>query len=348
MRMRLFCLLGFQDAAAFNADLVGWNVASVSTAYAMLSGASRFNQRIKTWNVAAVANAGSMLSGASAFNQEVGAWNVASVSDMSAMFSRASAFDQMIENWNVQAVSNMVSMFNAASVFDQNIAKWNVLAARQMTQMFDSAAALSVANKLSIYNNWGATIQALYPAFGPPTPAPTPPTSTQAPSTHAPTQAPSTPSPSAHCVVGAWSIWCGCSQSCDAGSRARSRSIVQPQGGAGTACPATTDAGSCNSFSCPVDCATGSWAAWAACTASCGGGQTSRVRSVLAAASDGGAQCPSSLTELSSCSTFTCPVDCSVGPWQVWGACSATCGAGSQKQRTRAVQTAASGGGQPC
>ena len=212
-----------------------------------------------------------------------------------------------------------------------------------MSQMFDSASALSADNKLGIYNNWGATIQALYPTFGPPTPTPT----SQAPSTKAPTQAPSTPSPSAHCVVGAWSIWGDCSQSCDAGSRARSRSIVQPQGGAGTACPATTDAGSCNSFTCPVDCAAGSWAAWAACTASCGGGQTSRVRSVLAAASDGGAQCPSSLTELTSCPTLTCPVDCSVGSWQVWGACSATCGAGS-RQRTRSVQAAASGGGQAC
>lgn len=58
---------------------------------------------------------------------------------------------------------------------------------------------------------------------------------------------------------------------------------------------------------------------------------------------------PSSLSESLLCSTlgFRCDVDCQVGPWSQWSACSRPCGGGSRR-RTREITRVPQGNGKAC
>lgn len=146
------------------------------------------------------------------------------------------------------------------------------------------------------------------------------------------------------CVVGGWGQWSTCSASCGGGDRSRTRSLTQPTNG-GKKCPSSTSTQKCNTAACPVDCVVGDWNEWGTCSATCGGGHRTRTRA-LTQPINGGQACPSDGSEQEGCNTAGCPVDCVVGTWAGWGACSATCGGGEQS-RSRPM-TAASNGGQAC
>ncbi len=92
----------------------------------------------------------------------------------------------------------------------------------------------------------------------------------------------------------------------------------------------------------PNDCS-GEWGDWGACSASCGSGTQTREYSI-SVQSDGGEACPvaAGTTEEQACESPNACVDC-VGEWGDWGACSASCGSGTQT-RTYAVTTPAVGG----
>lgn len=81
------------------------------------------------------------------------------------------------------------------------------------------------------------------------------------------------------------------------------------------------------------------------CSATCGGGSQRMVRSVVVPASLGAA-CPP-LVMVRRCNEQPCPVDCILGDWGGWSACSAQCGGGIM-ERVRLVHMQASGGGRPC
>ena len=72
----------FYGAYAFNANLAGWNVASVSDMYFIFYDAR-------------------------AFNSDLAGWNVASVSTMTKIFQSAAAFDRNIAGWNVRKVKSL-------------------------------------------------------------------------------------------------------------------------------------------------------------------------------------------------------------------------------------------------
>ena len=62
--------------------------------YYMFHYASAFNQDLSGWEVHSVTSMSLMFASASAFNQDISGWAVHSVRSMWGMFSRASAFDQ--------------------------------------------------------------------------------------------------------------------------------------------------------------------------------------------------------------------------------------------------------------
>lgn len=112
----------------------------------------------------------------------------------------------------------------------------------------------------------------------------------------------------------------------------------------------------------PVDCVVSDWSFWGQCLPACGTseeapGQRSRTRRrvVTRPPSGGGAECPTPLEESEPCGDPCEPVDCVLGPWSDWSACSPPCPAGGgepeqprTQTRTRSVVTPATDGGASC
>lgn len=152
-----------------------------------------------------------------------------------------------------------------------------------------------------------------------------------------------------NCQTSEWSEWSPCSVACGTGVQARTRSILRNPMYGGQPCGNLVQAQECQGTDCAAadaDCVLSPWGDWSECTRSCGGGERLRTRSVLSAASGGGAACGHT-TEVQECNTQGCPVACEVGPWSSWSSCSRTCGGGS-RSRQRAVMVPPQNGGQSC
>jgi Spondin-like TSP1 domain/Thrombospondin type 1 domain len=149
------------------------------------------------------------------------------------------------------------------------------------------------------------------------------------------------------CKVSPWTDWSTCSQPCGPGIQTRARSVDIDAMHGGAVCPAPmAESRPCNERPCPVDCKVSEWSAWSACSAACGGGTQTRSRTVETDTAHGGDACPE-LTESRVCNSNPCPVDCKVGAWSEWSACSKECGPGEQT-RTRIIDTASAHGGLEC
>merc|ERR1719487_2345958 len=81
------------------------------------------------------------------------------------------------------------------------------------------------------------------------------------------------------------------------------------------------------------------------CSAECAGGTRSLTRTIVVEP-NGGADCPP-LVEMESCNQQACPIDCVMGDWSEWSACSKDCGGGVM-QRSRPTLTDTEHGGEPC
>jgi hypothetical protein len=154
--------------------------------------------------------------------------------------------------------------------------------------------------------------------------------------------------PPVDCEVGAWGAWSMCSLTCGAtATKTRSRSVMHAAANGGTGCPMLVESTNCGLSCCPVACVVSQWASWAPCSASCGSGVRSRMRSVVTDTDCGGVPCPS-LTDSEPCAAaVACAVDCVLGAWTDWSTCSQSCGTGEQR-RTRSVLTPPSAGGALC
>ncbi|MCX6757535.1 MAG: BspA family leucine-rich repeat surface protein [Candidatus Nomurabacteria bacterium] len=134
--------LMFAGTTAFDADISGWKVSSVTTFSNMFSYATIFNQPLNTWNINNAENVSmrAMFYHASSFNQDLSSWNTSLVSDMSSMFAGASYFNKNISSWDVSSVLEMNSMFSDANNFDNkgNALSWdaNTLHVANMANMF--------------------------------------------------------------------------------------------------------------------------------------------------------------------------------------------------------------------
>uniref|UniRef100_A0A8C9R6U4 Hemicentin-1 n=1 Tax=Scleropages formosus TaxID=113540 RepID=A0A8C9R6U4_SCLFO len=140
-----------------------------------------------------------------------------------------------------------------------------------------------------------------------------------------------------HCPVdGKWSAWVGwgpCSVSCGGGTRQRTRSCTSPtpQHGGRQCEGSNIHIDFCNSEPCPIHGNWGPWSSWGTCSRTCNGGQMRRYRSCdNPRPNSGGRACAGADTQIQRCNTANCPVDGNWGPWQPWGACSASCGGGEQ------------------
>merc|ERR1719506_1836100 len=93
------------------------------------------------------------------------------------------------------------------------------------------------------------------------------------------------------------------------------------------------------------DCEVGEWQP-GECSVECAGGERTLTREVVTPASNGGAECPI-MIEKEACNMQPCPIDCVVGEWSEFGACSKDCGGGIQSRVRRAI-TEDEHGGEPC
>lgn len=189
-------------------------------------------------------------------------------------------------------------------------------------------------------------------------------------------------------------LWYGlCSATCGGGVRNIYRTILTQPANGGVACPVLVKQVGCNTRTCPGDCVVSDWVQYTnyqtyvndairygvpyttlqgfngQCSASCGTGYRTFYRYVVTPASFNGQPCPA-LSELRTCNTFPCPIDCTVTQWAgfdnydvyvsvmsvygpvdsraTWrGACSATCGGGT-KFFYRQIVTQAQYGGVAC
>merc|ERR1719313_2959265 len=93
------------------------------------------------------------------------------------------------------------------------------------------------------------------------------------------------------------------------------------------------------------DCEVGEWQP-GECSVECAGGERTLTREVVTPASNGGAECPI-MIEKEPCNMQPCPIDCVVGVWSEYGACTKDCGGGIQT-RVRQAITEDEHGGEPC
>lgn len=112
------------------------------------------------------------------------------------------------------------------------------------------------------------------------------------------------------CEVTEWTDFEECSAKCGGGEQKRTRDIITPAANGGLTCPPLWEIQKCNTTPCStsneVDCQMSPWTDWTKCTQECGGGVTTRTRSILRAAGPGGKQC-GSLKETKGCNLQRCP-----------------------------------------
>ncbi|CAJ1342471.1 unnamed protein product [Effrenium voratum] len=151
------------------------------------------------------------------------------------------------------------------------------------------------------------------------------------------------------CVVTEWTEWDSCSRTCGSGHARRQRQISRFPSVGGELCPEDLlQIKSCVLDPCASqDCQVSDWLEWGTCSATCGGGHQSRVRTVLSLRGPGGMGCfwPRSWQGMSKGSV----------PWhpwiarrpQEWSECSKSCG-GGYMTRTRSLDSIPSGGSDVC
>jgi competence ComEA-like helix-hairpin-helix protein len=147
------------------------------------------------------------------------------------------------------------------------------------------------------------------------------------------------------CVVTDWLSWGQCSKTCGNGTQKRMRKVQTKANDAGKKCPVLAQSRACAGYPCPIDCVVGDWSDFTTCTKTCGAGTQQRKRIMHRKPLFGGKRCPV-YREERAC-VKACPVDCVMGAFGAWGACSRSCGQGVQ-DRTRVALTAARHGGVPC
>jgi len=162
------------------------------------------------------------------------------------------------------------------------------------------------------------------------------------------------------CKLSDWSDWAACTATCF-GVKYKYRAVQLNAKGNGKQCdesaltlaapcdPGTGEKASpfCGKSLAVADCQLSDWRDWDSCSATCGGGQKKRFRTIKSPPQNGGAQCEPVLAETTGCNVAECSgeecVDCTLNEWSEWGQCH-----GSQSYRTRSVHTPRNHCGKDC
>lgn len=134
----------------------------------------------------------------------------------------------------------------------------------------------------------------------------------------------------------AWSEYGVCSKSCGGGTQKRERECGNPkaQHGGKPCVGLSVNTRDCNTHHCPIDGAWAKWGAWRACSVSCGGGRTHRLRNCTNPAPQyGGERCPGAPIQAKQCGTRPCPINGQWSEWSSFGECTVSCGGGIQIAR---------------
>jgi len=118
--------------------------------------------------------------------------------------------------------------------------------------------------------------------------------------------------------------------------------LAEPEHG-GTTCGNLTDTTSCFSKPCPVNCNVTAWSVWSDCSKDCDGGLTTKARTVINQAKNGGKDCPD-LKVRKPCNTQKCdgnPDSCVYEEWSDYSKCDKKCD-GGKKIRSRKLLAAKS------
>ncbi|KAL4230559.1 Thrombospondin type 1 repeat-containing protein [Mactra antiquata] len=150
-----------------------------------------------------------------------------------------------------------------------------------------------------------------------------------------------------------WSQWTACDAHCGTGIRERWRQCTNPAPmyGGMTCDGPQLEIIDCNSgIPCAVDGNWSPWSNWDGCSASCGLGRQSRIRTCSnPRPAFGGQLCFGLPEETRQCSVgIDCPVDGSWSPWSAWTNCDATCGLGGQARARTCTEPRPMNGGEVC
>ena len=161
---------------------------------------------------------------------------------------------------------------------------------------------------------------------------------------------------SCNLVDGGWSdfgSWTECSATCGGGIKTRIRTCTNPapENGGADCVGDSVKTQECNTHSCNlVDGGWSDFGSWTECSATCGGGIRTRIRTCTNSAPEyGGADCQGSNIETQPCNIDPCiPVDGGWSDFGSWTECSATCGGGVKTRSRTCTNPAPENGGADC
>nr|XP_027193633.1 uncharacterized protein LOC113788369 [Dermatophagoides pteronyssinus] len=138
------------------------------------------------------------------------------------------------------------------------------------------------------------------------------------------------------CKLSEFGEWSQCSSKIGSGSQIRIRQILKEPMLHDQPCGTLFEERKCVNFTDNTSekdtCKFSDWSSWTVCSKSCGGGQTTRQRSVIS-----GKCFDAPLIEKLACNNFECNEGCEYEEWGPWSPCSSSCGYGVQ-ERTRQIK----------
>ncbi|KAM3915384.1 hemicentin-1 [Leptodactylus fuscus] len=148
-----------------------------------------------------------------------------------------------------------------------------------------------------------------------------------------------------------WLPWQSCSVTCGQGVQKRVRLCNNPApANGGLYCQGEeSETKTCQNKLCPVDGIWSDWSPWEECSKTCGSGKKTRTRSChVPPGQEGGKSCLGKAMDTIECNTKPCPVNGIWSSWLAWGACSKTCGKGTQTRVRVCNNPPPSFDGSPC